>query len=199
MQGQHMLWCPYRNYLQTTLNCHEINVNFNIVVALLFVSIMMVNQHTVGPSTLSKKLLLKSRAVGSLATALDASSLRWVVSTLSALLRNSAGVPSSQPLFIAPWTTKRKFRYQKQQLTWQFLDTAHAVVAPLNDTRHHLAASLLATDDPQVWVESLGEHRLQISIWCYSWSVVLLVECGAARSAHADLVRFDHFWSTNPQ
>jgi hypothetical protein len=52
MQGQHMLWRPHRNYLQTTLNCHEINVNFNIVVALLFVSIMMLNQHTVGPSTL---------------------------------------------------------------------------------------------------------------------------------------------------
>ena len=47
-----MLWRPHRNYLQTTLNCHEINVNFNIVVALLFVSIMMLNQHTVGPSTL---------------------------------------------------------------------------------------------------------------------------------------------------
>ena len=52
MQGQHMLWRPHRNYLQTTLNCHEINVDFNIVVALLFVSIMMLNQHNVGPSTL---------------------------------------------------------------------------------------------------------------------------------------------------
>jgi hypothetical protein len=56
MQGQHMLWRPHRNYLQTTLNCHEINVNFNIVVALLFVSIMMLNQHTVGPSTLLKNI-----------------------------------------------------------------------------------------------------------------------------------------------
>ena len=52
MQGQHMLWRPHRNYLQTTLKCHEINVNFNIVVALLFVSIMMLNQDTVVPSTL---------------------------------------------------------------------------------------------------------------------------------------------------
>ena len=52
MQGQHMHWHPHRNYLQTALNCHEINVNFNMVVALLFVSIMMLNQHTVGPSTL---------------------------------------------------------------------------------------------------------------------------------------------------
>ena len=52
MQGQLMLWRPHRNYLQTTLNCYEINVSFNIVVALLFVSIMMLNQHTVGPSTL---------------------------------------------------------------------------------------------------------------------------------------------------
>ena len=48
MQGRR----THRNYLQTTLNCHEINVKFNIVVALLFVSIMMLNQHTVGPSTL---------------------------------------------------------------------------------------------------------------------------------------------------
>ena len=45
-----MLWRPHRNYLQTTLNCHKTNVNFNIMVALLFVSIMMLKQHTVGLS-----------------------------------------------------------------------------------------------------------------------------------------------------
>ena len=64
----------------------------------------------------------------------------------------------------------------------------------------------------------LVECGVTSGVWCYSWSVVLLMECGAtngvyiydaasgvwccqwsvaSRSAHDDLVSFDHFWSPN--
>jgi len=55
--------------------------------------------------------------------------------------------------------------HQKGQVPEAAIDRtvpAHAAAVPSNDTRHCLAASLLA-DGPQTWVESWGKHELQIS------------------------------------